>query len=595
VITLDFETEAIVDNPLWLPPRPVGLAIWIKGNEPKYITDPNKMQEVWLNCMESGDQLLFHNAQFDLAVGLEYLGGKRPHWTCVHDTMFLLFLDDPYSRSLALKPSAERYLDMPPEEQDELTDWILANVPEATRKTAGAFISRAPVSLVTPYAIGDVVRTRQLFDLLHTKVPTEPYDRERRLAPVLAESSRVGIRVDVERLQADAEVCGAGLIASEQKIFERLGCAEFNIGSGAQLADALDKAGVIDQWFYTPKGRRSTAKDNLIQGINPAHTDLLELLAYRSTMSTCVGTFMNPWLTFAATDGRVHTSWNQVANDEGGHAGARTGRLSSARPNFQNPPNPFDWVTPDGLPPLPSMREYLLPEHGHVWLKRDFSSQEIRILAHFEDGPLMVAYQRDPFLDPHTMAQELIHEITKKLYPRKEVKITGFSIIYGSGVPGLAQQLKRPPHLAFELREAYFKAMPAASQLAASTRRRGASGGIVTTWGGRQYPVEPPKVINGRVRTWEYKLLNYLIQGSAGDQTKEVLCDWHDVREDAVFMATIHDEINISVPKDDWQLHMNTLRMTMDQDLFDVPMRSEGFTGPNWGALIALENEYGRG
>ena len=591
MITLDFETEAIGPNPIWLPPRPVGLAMWAEGKEPVYLTDKD-MGEGWLWALES-DDLLFHNAQFDLAVGLKWLGGARPNWERVHDTMYLLFIDDPYSQSLALKPSADRYLDMPPEEQDELIEWILAHIPEATRKTAGGFICRAPVPLVSKYAIGDVVRTRRLYDLLHPKVPTEPYDRERRLAPHMAESSRVGIRTDVPRLAADVDICTDGLAQVEQRIYARLGCGEIKL-VGQQLANALDKAGVMDQWFYTPTGKRSTSKDNLIMGINPAHTDLLDLLAYRSTMATCLNTFMTKWLAFAEEDGRVHTEWNQVANDEGGHSGARTGRLSSSRPNFQNPPNPFDWTIPDGLPPLPNMRSYLLPEPGHVWVKRDFSSQEIRILAHFEDGTLLAAYCTNPFLDPHTMAQELIQQITKILYARPDVKITGFSIIYGSGVPGLAQQLKRPRSEAYVLREAYFKAMPAAAQLAASTRRRGASGGTIRTWGGRYYPVEPPKIIKGRLRTWEYKLLNYLIQGSAGDQTKQVLCDWWEMYKspDTVFMATIHDEINASVPEEIAQQEMLQLRDAMDQDLFDCPMRSEGYSGPNWGSLIKLENDY---
>lgn len=597
MITLDFETDAIVDNPLWRPPIPCGLASIgiIDDSSPVYTTGYDAMKHMWERALNSGRPLLFHNAQFDLAVGLKHLGGRRPPWEQVHDTMFLLFLDDPYSKSLSLKPSADRYLDMPPEEQDELTEWILANIPEATRKTAGAFISRAPVPLVAKYAQGDVLRTKGLFDLLHPKVPTEPYDRERRLAPIMAESSRVGIRVDQPKLEADTEICSAGLVDVEGKIFEALGCDSFNLGSGAQLADRLDKAGVMDQWFYTPTGKRSTAKDNLIMGINPAHTALLDLLAYRSTMATCVGTFMTKWLAFAEEDGRVHTEWNQVANDEGGHSGARTGRLSSARPNFQNPPNPFDWTIPDGLPPLPNMREYLLPEPGHLWIKRDFSSQEIRILAHFEDGQLMEAYCADPFLDPHTMAQSLIQQITTILYARPDVKITGFSIIYGSGVPGLASQLKRPRSEAYVLREAYFKAMPAAAQLAASTRNRGRSGGTIRTWGGRYYPVEPAKIIKGRLRTWEYKLLNYLIQGSAGDQTKQVVCDWvEDYKSpESVFLATIHDEINASVPEDDWMREMVQLRHAMDQDLFDVPMRSEGFYGPNWGNLTKMENEYG--
>jgi len=241
------------------------------------------------------------------------------------------------------------------------------------------------------------------------------------------------------------------------------------------------------------------------------------------------------------------------------------------------------------------MRDYLLPDEGHVWIKRDFSSQEIRILAHFEDGSLMLAYQSNPFLDPHGMARDLIHDITGRWYERPDVKIVGFSIIYGSGVPGLAQQLKRPAHEAFELREAYFKAMPAAAQLAASTRDRGKSGGVITTWGGRPYGVEPPKLVNGRMRTFEYKLLNYLIQGSAGDQTKEVICDWDETyNTNAVFMATIHDEINLSAPRETWQDEMHMLRAAMDQDLFDVPMRSEGFMGLTWGSLEKLENEYER-
>jgi DNA polymerase I-like protein with 3'-5' exonuclease and polymerase domains len=164
-------------------------------------------------------------------------------------------------------------------------------------------------------------------------------------------------------------------------------------------------------------------------------------------------------------------------------------------------------------------------------------------------------------------------------------------------VPGLAQQLGRPRGDAYTLREAYFKAMPAAAMLAASTRNRGRSGGAVRTWGGRLYYVEPPKMMYGQMRTFEYKLLNYLIQGSAGDQTKQVLCDWwEDFKgEEVVFTSTIHDEINASAPEESWKHEMTQLRLAMDQDYFDVPMRSEGSYGPNWGNLTEMtrEEDYG--
>jgi DNA polymerase I-like protein with 3'-5' exonuclease and polymerase domains len=47
-------------------------------------------------------------------------------------------------------------------------------------------------------------------------------------------------------------------------------------------------------------------------------------------------------------------------------------------------------------------------------------------------------------------------------------------------------------------------------------------------------------------------------------------------------MATVHDEINISVPEEEVEQGMTQLRSAMDQDFFDVPMASEGAIGPNW-------------
>lgn len=606
MITLDFETMPIEGNPLVNPPKPLGLAIrrddelvdylsaWDHDAQQYDSVAWDQLRQTWLYFLDREEELLFHNAPFDLSVGLKWLGGNRPNWERIHDTIFILFQADPYSNSLSLKPSADQYLDLPAEEQDELHDWIMANVPEATKSTAGAYIYRAPYDLVRKYAIGDVVRTRLLYDKLVGTISREAYDRERELAPILTQSSITGIRVDRDQLEKDHNACSKSLSTCDDRIYGKLGCEPFNIGSGIQLADRLDKAGLVDEWILTPKGRRSTSKDNLAKMCKDP--EIVQLLAYRSTMSTCVGTFMGPWLEFSEGDGRVHTEWNQVANDEGVHAGARTGRMSSSRPNFQNPPNPFGLVVPDRLSPLPVMRRYLLPELGHRWIKRDFSSQEIRILAHFEDGPLMRAYNEDPFLDPHDMAKDLILKMTGNDWPRKDVKMTGFGIIYGMGVPGLAETIGRPRGEAFDLREAYFNAMPAAAQLAASTRARGRSGRAVRTWGGRLYYTEPPKMIKGRMRTFEYKLLNYLIQGSAGDQTKQVLIDWHNTKyEDTVFATAIHDEINASVPEEDYQIHMRHLRDCMDQNYFDVPMRSEGEHGPNWGSLTKMtrEEDYG--
>jgi DNA polymerase-1 len=157
----------------------------------------------------------------------------------------------------------------------------------------------------------------------------------------------------------------------------------------------------------------------------------------------------------------------------------------------------------------------------------------------------------------------------------QSLHITGFSIIYGSGVTGLAQQLHQSREAAFTIKNSYLKAFPSVKTLMDMVSKRGRTGQPIRTWGGRIYYVEPPKVVDGRIMDFAYKLLNYLIQGSAADHTKEAINDWEDMRTwDSLFLATVHDEINLSVPEIAWRDHMHVLRDAMDRDRFDVPIRS---------------------
>ncbi len=293
---------------------------------------------------------------------------------------------------------------------------------------------------------------------------------------------------------------------------------------------------------------------------------------------------MRPWHEDSAADGRLHTTWNQVRTDlGGGSVGTRTGRLSGARPYFMNISNEYEIKIPPALPELPLMRRYLLPEEGHVWLKRDFSSQEVRIAAHYEDGALLEAYIRDPSLDPHALAQQIILAQSSLELARKNVKIVAFRIIYGSGITGLAGGLGVDYDSAARTLDAYFRAFPGIAKLSKATKNRGHQGRPIRTWGGRVYYTEPPKLVKGHMRSFEYKLLNYLIQGSAADQTKQCIIEWDELRSPlTVFLATVHDEINISAPIENWRYDMMELRQVMDAPRFDCPFQSEGFVGPNW-------------
>jgi DNA polymerase-1 len=595
IITLDYETEKINGNVISNPPNPVGLAVWVQGSEPQYLAwghpynnniTRQKGLEYARRVITSTRDLLFHNAPFDLSVTNGALGTTWAYqdWNRIHDTQYLVFLDDPYASTLSLKPSAHRYLGMPPDEQTELKKWILLNVPYATESDWGAYISYAPGDLVGRYAVGDVVRTYRLFEYLYQKIIDRgmqgAYDRERRLMPILYESSRKGIRVNREKLEEDHERYKIELGRADDQLRGRLGAPNLDFGKRGDLAEALESSGFVTEWALTKTGRKSTSKKTL--RINDPTVE--SLVKYRGALNTCLSTFMGPWLELSYEDGRLHTSWNQVRTVERDSAGTQTGRLSSSHPNFQNVPTEFDLVIPEGFLALPLMRIYLLPEVGHVWLKRDFSSQEVRILAHFEDGQLLRSYVLNPNFDPHQANRERALEITGVDYARKYIKITGFSLIYGAGVPGVMRQTGIEEYeVAQALRNAVLNAMPDVKTLIREVQNAGRRGEAIRTWGGREYFVEPSKIIDGRMRSFEYKLLNYLVQGSAADQTKQSIIDWADTRHwSSTFLATVHDEINISAPKEEAKEHMKVLKEAMDKDRFDVPFKSEGFMGENW-------------
>lgn len=577
--TLDFETEGIVGNPILNPPIPVGLAVrWADGST-DYLTNPQEMRNAFGDACNSGDTL-YHNAPFDLSVAHKHLGIDWPHWSTIHDTMYLVYLADPYAKTYSLKPSAERYLDLPPDEQDACKEWIMAHVPQATEKNWGAYLCEVPVEILAPYAIGDVVRTFDLFQTLYTPQMEEGYNRERELMPALVAATRKGVRVNTPALQTAFEQASRAFEQVDDRLRTALNAPALNPGSGEQLADALDAMGLVDQWALTPKGARSTEMKKL--RVND--TGVQDLLRYRSTMKTLIGTFMGPWLEMNV-NGRLHPSWNSTRGDRSG--GTRTGRLSSSQPNFQNIPNPTDLTTPQGLPDLPHLRDFILPEEGHLWLKRDFSAQEIRVMAHFEDGAMAAAFREDPYLDPHELVREEILKVTGVDYPRKYVKETGFGILYGMGRYTLSERLNIRSNEAWDLMQAYKLAIPGVEKLQSGTKRRGKRDQPIRTWGGRLIYKEPARVVNNEYRSFEYKLLNYLIQGSSADQTKQCIIEWNYQRlPDDVFMATVHDEVNISAPIETAEDSMEVLRHCMEDICkFDVPMLSEGFSGPSWGEV----------
>jgi len=606
VATIDFETEAIAGRPDY-PPKPVGVAVHLPGwraskyyawghpteNNTTRVDATRLLQAVWKD-----HQILCWNAKFDLEVARVHLGLQWPT-RGAHDAMILAFLDDPHVPDLHLKPYSDRVLGVPPAERDAVRDWVMTNSPAAKGKPKkwkdwAAHICEAPGKLVGEYARGDVDRTRAVYDRLWKSVTVDrgmraAYDREMALMPHLVEMERGGVPVDLQRLRADLAEWDEWLAVTDRWLRHRLKSPGLEVDSGSQLADAMERAGVVTEWILTPKGARSTARDALMEVVTDE--SVREVLAYRGKLANAIRNFGRPWVEMAERAGAplIYTEWKQVRAEQGG---ARTGRFSS-RPNFQNiPKNPEkkDLIVPKPLRllagTLPYMRNYVAPPRGWSLVDRDYSQQELRILAHYEDGVLLRAYLDDPRLDMHALAQERINRQLGTSYARKPIKNLGFAIIYGAGIGKTAIMLEVEVATAKSIRSAYLGTFPGLKSLIDELKSRAFKKQPIHTWGGREYHVERPRFVDGRLRVYDYKLLNVLVQGSAADCTKQAMLNYFSAPHEGRMLITLHDELLVCVPTKAAKEEDRRLREAMESVKFDVAMLTGGARGAkSWGAL----------
>lgn len=621
-ITIDFESFGIEDRPHY-PPIPVGVSIKWPGKKSKYyawghvVGNNCSWGEAYLALKEAyanKDGILCQNGKFDVDVAEVHMGLPIPNWQDIHDTMFLLFLDDPHQSDMGLKPAGQRLLGHEPEERDEVLEWLVENQPipnlrisrsKTHENYAMKYLPYAPGDIVGKYANSDTDTTEGIFKLLYKKTVDRgmlvPYDRERRLMPILLEMERDGIHVDVKRLKQDVEMYRGWAIEVDKWICKAIKApAGINLDSGDELIQAMIASNKADESLMplTPGGKIQTNKEALLMGV----TDkiLLGMLKTRASLKTCVNTFMGSWLTMAqATGGTIHTHWNQIRGVGGG---TRTGRLSATW--FMNIPKEFTamWQHEEsdkakakklpkcplaGMPSLPRVRSYIIPPPGEVFVDRDYSQQEPRILAHFDGGALMEKYIANPWIDFHDFAKEELEKMGK-FYERKPVKNTNLGLIYGMGAAKLAVKNDMTVIESAELKKAILTLYPGLKDMYGDMRRRALVNEPIRTWGGREYFCEAPRLMGGRMVTFDYKLVNVLIQGSAADCTKESIIAFDDARRAKKKMhwklrLSVHDQNTASVPIKEAKDGMETLRICMETVPFDVPMLSEGaISNTNW-------------
>ena len=599
-IFLDFETEAIGPRPHAYPPKPVGIAVLDRTGEYASMyygwghpTENNcslfEVQDLLEGIWASGRSVCFHNSMFDLDVMSEFFNLRFPAAERVHDTLTLAFLHDCHAPSLALKELAKVWLGHPPAARDELNEWLIANIPELKRKPkqAGAFICMGPGGLVGQYAMEDVRMTAELFDYTEKVRSAQPdaYLREIKLQPVLLENSRLGVRVDRPLLTSMLTNAKEDIATCEVWLADYFDDPTINFNSGAQLVKAVVAKGCWKTkggWPTSDKGTPLTDKETLSEILTDK--SLIAVLRYRDLLEKLCGTYIEPWLLQSESSGRIYTEWNAVRGERGG---TRTGRLSG-KPTLQTMPVRYPMTElPEGLKVngMPKVREAIIPDEGHVLISADFQAQELRCFAHFEDGALAEQYRNDPRADLHQFAADMMTKSSGHTVTRTYAKGISFAILYGAGPRKISEMLEIPYTLAKELMDAYQTSVaPGLAGMNDDMRSRYARQAPIKTLGGRLVKGEPPKVIMNRLRKFDYKLLNLLIQGSSADMCKAAMIMFDEIKPTgARLLMSVHDELVVTAPTEIAELAAERLTFAMCNALtMDVPLIADAVTGKNY-------------
>ena len=372
-----------------------------------------RIVERWIkDVLATPADKVMHNAAYDLgwlrAAGFEVNG-------TIFDTMLAAPVLDENRFSYALNSLGFDYLKEVKSEQglkESASDFGVHPKKE---------LWKLPAMHVGEYAEQDAALTLKLWHHLKVLMRKEEvesiFNLETEVLPVLVNITLKGINFN--RAKCEQEM--AKMRGKETEILKYLKSQagmQVDIWAAQSIAAAFDRLAI--QYPKTAAGAPSFTKSFLDTHEHPMAKMILEARELNKTH----GTFLEPYLKHSAKDGRVHTHFNQMRNEDGGTV---TGRLSASNPNLQQVPARHEIIGP-------LVRGLFLPEDGQIWAANDFSSQEPRLLVHYAAllglpgaEKMAQAYRDNPDTDFHQMVADMAG------IKRKAAKTIGLGLCIAEG------------------------------------------------------------------------------------------------------------------------------------------------------------------
>jgi DNA polymerase-1 len=400
------------------------------------------------------------------------------------------------------------------------------------------------------------------------------------LSPVLARMERAGIKVDPKVLSKLSVTISKEIDHLEKKIAELAG-GEFNINSPKQLSVVLfDKLELKSKVRKTGKGALSTAHSEL-EKLAHEHPIIELILKYRE-LQKLKGTYIEPFPALLDTEGRVHTTYNQI--------GAATGRMASLDPNLQNIPI----RTEVGQ----EFRKAFIAEKGYVLLSCDYSQLELRIAAHLSGDPAMSdAFKRGE--DIHTRTASRIFgvepsAVTKSM--RNQAKTLNFGVLYGMGLNGFQRAAGVNRDEAKKFIDGYNKEFAGLTKYMEGLKQMARKNGYVETLFGRRRPI--PEILSTMpmLRAGAERMaINMPIQGTEADLLKIAMINVQKhidekYGDDVRMLLQVHDELLFEVKKDIVEPVAKEITKIMESaHQFDVPIVVDAKCGDNWAEMVEIK------
>lgn len=478
------------------------------------------------------------------------------------DTSIAAYLIDPSRSSYSLADVSLSYLGSKPTvgvASDGQFDFGGQSNDENVKATAEAALF---VSALKP------ILTSKLQEISNTSLYN---DMENPLVHVLAKMEFAGVGVDRAALESIRDRLAEETATLTTQLREIAG-RDFNLNSPTQLREILytDKG-------LTPGKKTKTGYSTDAATLEKLHDEWPEfigpLLRYRE-IEKLRSTYGEGLINEIAADGRIHATFNQTV--------ARTGRLSSDKPNLHNIPVRSD----EGR----VFRTAFVAPPGWSLLVADYNQIELRCIAHLANDPGLVgAFQVGEDIHRSTAArvfgvkpEDVTHD------QRSKAKMVSYGLAYGMEAYGLSQRLAIPVDEAAGILNAYFAAFPNVKQYMDDAIHQARQVGYTETLFGRRRHIEELMSDNFRVRqAGERQAMNAAIQGLAADIFKIALVRIDKALTKAKVQSRVvlqvHDEVIVEVPDNEKDL-VGPLVLDIMKDAAEliVPLEVNAAWGPTW-------------